>query len=84
MKKYVKPQIYFESFELTESIAGNCTVIMNQTNEETCKMGTTDEDDFPGLPPMLMFTNTEVCGDNTINDDYCYWNGEATFRGFCS
>ena len=39
MKKYVKPALYCERFQLTEMIAGNCEVVFNSTKELACQDG---------------------------------------------
>lgn len=33
-KTYVKPQVYFESFQLSANIAGGCSLISNQGQNE--------------------------------------------------
>lgn len=35
-KTYVKPEVYFESFELSASIADNCGTPLN-LNQDTCR-----------------------------------------------
>lgn len=35
-KTYVKPEVYFESFELSASIADNCAKPLN-LNQDTCR-----------------------------------------------
>ncbi len=35
-KSYVKPEVYFESFELSASIADNCAKPLN-LNQDTCR-----------------------------------------------
>lgn len=35
-KKYIKPQIIFESFELSQSISTGCDVIANNFNKGQC------------------------------------------------
>lgn len=39
MKKvYQKPEVYYESFTLMESIAGSCSVVANSGSETTCSV----------------------------------------------
>lgn len=67
-KTYAKPQIVFESFQLTANIAGDCNTRPNSTNEATC--GYYDDNGW------IIFQNSAVCnmpanaGDQ--NDKLCY------------
>ena len=77
MKKYVKPALYCERFQLTEMIAGNCQVVFNSTKELACQDGTLkDPNAWPksedGKSP---FTNTIACEYEMSG--YCYWNGTS-------
>lgn len=36
MKTYVKPELYYENFELSEHIASGCSVVMNGYMSESC------------------------------------------------
>lgn len=67
MKNYVKPELYFESFELTQHIAGDCGVIMNNTDLENCETGS-----FTIMDPSLdkLFESSEKCEDYA--QGYCY------------
>lgn len=67
MKKYVKPQLYYENFELTQRIAGDCGVIMNHTDLGNCTTGS-----FTQLDPSLdkLFETEGVCEDYA--QGYCY------------
>ena len=51
-KTYAKPQIVFESFQLTANIAGDCNTRPNSTNEATC--GYNDNG-------WIVFQNSAVC-----------------------
>lgn len=51
-KTYAKPQIVFESFQLTANIAGGCNTSPNSTNEATC--GYNDNG-------WIVFQNSAVC-----------------------
>lgn len=37
MKKYVKPDVAFEGFELSQHIAGGCTVMFDFSSVENCE-----------------------------------------------
>lgn len=78
MRKYAKPELYYESFELTQSIAGNCNVF-----ESKREMA-------PGLDTegIFNFLNKYYCtvsvDDPAINDSYCYTNAGALYVIFNS
>lgn len=68
MKSYVKPELYYESFELTEHIAGGCNAHVNSSDANSCK----GEIEMPGMGGvMAAFGSAEACGDD-LNEDYCY------------
>lgn len=70
MKKYVKPTLYFENFELTEAIA-SCGEKLNSRTIE-CVMTK------HGVPEDV----AKLWWDGLI-DDYCYTNGaEKGYRVF--
>lgn len=66
-KTYAKPQIVFESFQLTANIAGGCNTRPNITNEATC--GYKDNG-------WIVFQNSAVCIDVQVDPD-----GE--YNGLC-
>lgn len=69
MKPYVKPELIFESFELSQSIAA-CGWDMNQSDKKSCEaLG----DEEWGHFPVKLFTDStrcEVTEDKT--EGYCY------------
>lgn len=69
MKKvYTKPQIAFESFQLTSNIAGDCNTKPASADETTCGYRVDDSwIIFQGNPPC----NFPV-GQSTENDKICY------------
>lgn len=74
MKKYVKPDVFFESFELSQSIAV-CGWDMNATDKNTC---TALGDESQGNIPVKMFTETPRCdGDESAFEKYCYEPGSG-------
>lgn len=76
MKKYVKPALYCERFQLTEMIAGNCEVVFNTTKELACQNGKLKDPSLcPDVDGKSPFTNTIVC-DYEMSG-YCYWNGTS-------
>ena len=59
-KTYAKPQIVFESFQLTANIAGDCNTRPNSADEATC--GYNDNG-------WIVFQNSSVCIDIQVNPD---------------
>lgn len=67
MKKYVKPELYFESFELSQQIAA-CDFDSNYSmNDEGCSF-TGINQDF-GVE-MTIFLSSPPC--DYVVEDYCY------------
>ena len=66
-KTYAKPQIVFESFQLTANIAGDCNTKPNIANEATC--GYNDNG-------WIVFQNGAVCnfpaGPDGKHNGLCY------------
>lgn len=81
-KKYEKPQIFYESFQLSEHIAGNCNVIMNQ-GDDSCTVGSLKPGSITGIEGIFTLGG-ENCTFGQPEDDYCYWNGSSVFKGFAS
>lgn len=85
MKKYVKPDVAFEGFELSQHIAGSCTAMLNLSDYFTCQ--TTGEGDFTGMPSGL-FSAANVCTNGVIEPgqmgDYCEFNGSGALVYFKS
>ena len=67
-KTYAKPQIVFESFQLTANIAGDCNTKPNIANEATC--GYIDDNGW------IIFQNSAVCnlpaGQDGKHNRLCY------------
>lgn len=60
MKTYVKPTLYYESFELTQFIAAGCTFLLGFNNED-CIMEA-------GMDP-------DAIADGVLSEIYCWTNG---------
>lgn len=76
-KAYVKPQVYFEDFQLSASIAAGCTKTTNLT-QDVCgvKFG-----------PMTIFLDSIAACDEIVTDGedgYCYHNPDDYNRLFTS
>lgn len=72
MKEYVKPELYYESFELSQHIAA-CGIDAKYTDETSCKPRL--DPDFWGEDTNV-FASVESCvmDVNTI-EVYCYTSG---------
>ncbi len=71
MKPYVKPELYYESFELAQHIAG-CNITMNNTVEANC----TGDGTIGKITSNGWFVTIDYC--ISINESYCYTNGAGT------
>lgn len=85
-KKYEKPQVLFEKYELTHSVA-NCGAALNHT-ENSCELGASEAPNLFLQEGETIF-NGSTC-TYTIDDlgispeDYCYWTGESVNNIFTS
>lgn len=68
MKTYVKPELFFESFELSQHIAG-CNLTLESVDVGACKATGVIE----GIYGESWFISTEHC--TTLVEAYCYTNG---------
>ena len=83
MKKYVKPELFYERFELTEHIAA-CAWDMNNLNKESCT-ASADEDYIPDLVGQTLFMESTGCSLNPSNyADYCYHGNVNSANAFRS
>lgn len=76
-KTYVKPQIVFESFQLSTSIAASCDLLGSQSAQYVC----------PVTDPETEFTIfTELCDTVPVggNDSICYNVSEQNWTVFSS
>lgn len=67
-KRYEKPQVYMEKFELAEHIAG-CNLTLLARNPNECKAAGTVDDEYS--ESWFVESNTN-CGP--IAEGYCYTN----------
>lgn len=75
MKKYVKPELFYESFELSQQIAACDYDSKNTLNDEDCSF-TGYNKDFE--TEMTIFV-TSAC--NVIAESYCYHNASPISYG---
>ena len=80
MKAYVKPELFYESFELSQNIAA-CGWDLQFENETSCYAvmdgDITDSDNGVSgaiFPDMVKLFVNEKC---TVNEVYCYTNGSG-------
>lgn len=76
MKPYVKPELYYENFELAQHIAGCAFTSQNQTSPETCTYRGT----IGKIEGSWFIKGNSICetGDARPTQDYCYTNGTTT------
>lgn len=67
-KTYIKPQIMFESFSVSENIAGDCDTIVNNSSRGSCAYVT--------RTGLNVFTS-EMVGICTTHED------DGDYNGFC-
>lgn len=73
MKKYVKPELFFESFELSQSIAA-CGIDVNHDNEYSCNPST--DPDFWKFTVSVFNDQTGNCAEDAEKlEGYCYTYG---------
>lgn len=90
MRPYVKPQLFFESYELSQHIAA-CRWDLQYTDENTCyavfdeTLSWNKNEDAPVSDPGNQLFNNNSCDFGPeVLEDYCYHNGAQTSRVFQS
>lgn len=72
-KKYEKPQVYMEKFELAEHIAG-CKLTLQQDDVNICEaIGSVT---LPTTDNAWFLESTQACEIKV--EDYCYTNSTST------
>lgn len=74
MKPYVKPELYYENFELAQHIAGCAFTSQNETSPETCIY----EGTIGKITGSWFIKGSTVCAEVNPAQDYCYTNGTTT------
>ncbi len=79
MKPYVKPELFFESYELSQNVA-SCRWDMNHTEKDVCTAGyDTDMDNTAYEPGLILFTESNqncIVHEADLKDsgfEYCYF-----------
>lgn len=84
MKKYVKPELFYERYELSQHIADCAWELKNHSTTEACK-AQADTDYLPFSPEETLFTNSIGCFyDKSNYEDYCEQNGMKGVNVFIS
>ena len=80
MKAYVKPQLFFESYELNQNIAA-CGWDLQQNSKETCKAWYDPnlDNSYP-YPGVSLFTSSPRC--SILESSYCYMNNTGKDDAF--
>lgn len=73
MKQYVKPDLYYENFELSQHIAA-CGIDVNYGDTKSCTP-TLDGTFWPGLGGTNVFEAGNCGMDISAIDVYCYTTG---------
>lgn len=86
MKKYVKPELFFESYELSQNIASNnCAWDMGYKDNNSMTFNNPNVcvaygDPAHGMPGVTVFTESnQNC--TTVLESYCYENGSGSSGG---
>lgn len=79
MKKYVKPELIFERFEMSQQIAA-CDYDSNNTSSDNSCRFTGINKDF-GVE-MSIFMTTGIC--DVVAESYCYHNSSGGYGIFNS
>lgn len=75
-KKYEKPQVYMEKFELAEHIAG-CKLTLQQDDVNICEaIGTIGSVTLLTTDNAWFLESTQACEIKV--EDYCYTNSTST------
>lgn len=81
MKKYVKPELAFESFEMSQQIA-ECTFDSKGNQNDVMTCGFTGVNPTTGKLETLFLEATEACASDA--EYYCYHGSSGGFSIFNS
>ena len=86
MKKYVKPMVAVERYELSQNISKNCAWELNSASKETCRAIADESFMGRGWSGTLFLTsNSWTYKADDGYEDYCYQNGsDSPFSVFNS
>lgn len=80
MKKYVKPELFFERYEVSRHIAA-CTWDLNSPIEGVCNFKGDPTQDPSLSPEYILLTENRACN---FEGPYCYMNAEGGLNTFNS
>lgn len=83
MKKYVKPELFFEKFELNQHVADCAWEMTNLKDKGSCA-AMPDEEKIPGLSPLFVGGNSKCVMTEEVFQDFCYQNGTQGVNVFAS
>lgn len=85
MKTYEKPQIFFESFEVSQHVAACGWDMSNSVTPENCS-AVGDNVDFTNPPFTIFVEGNNKCLDKYDSGRFCYENStdDSTMRVFNS
>ena len=78
MKPYVKPQLFIESYELSQHVAA-CGWDMNQADKYSC--AAVGDEDFGNSSEVRLFNTDDNAACNMNDIRYCYMNATVTDEG---
>lgn len=81
MKKYIKPELFYERYELSQHIADCAWEFKGLTTENVCRVeADADKIGFSGV-----LFNNECELDVAVVESYCYQNSQDTaYKSFAS
>lgn len=80
MKKYMKPELLFENFELAQHIASmTCAAIINSADPSVCSASITLGETITGI-----FEDSKICDNDALMQLYCYTNQSNIVALFAS
>ncbi|MBP3704935.1 MAG: hypothetical protein J6I98_05305 [Clostridia bacterium] len=80
MKKYVKPELFYERYELSQHIA-NCSWELN-LEQGTCGYIGDETSDWPDT--VIISSEISGCLGMEANEDFCYTAGNEGHNTFMS
>ena len=75
MKKYVKPELFYERYELTEQIADCAWEWVNSRDENNCTLVGDSDNSKHGLAGFTIFVNSACEITDPTPEIYCYTTG---------
>lgn len=80
MKKYVKPELVYESFELTQQIAAcQFDLVADSATDEMCQFKGVDA--LMGEITIFKSDCTDATNNEWVVDSYCYHNASESEYG---